>query len=276
VQRAALLCGRLTELVLVDIVHEPMLDGYMGNARIYEPLRARVVAERKERIEGLARILRERGLDVSCNAVWDHPLDEAVARRIREAEADLLVFAHKDPKSGFLHSEWRLVTTCPVPVLVVSKQPKGKYRSIVAAVDPFRAHAKPATLDLAILAQARALQAQTGATLSAVHCFTPLEYFGVDLKDPTSGVREADRRREELQRLLTDAELDPSFARLETGSPHDVLTLMAGRGEVDVIVMGALARGALKQWIIGSSAERVLHAAAADVLAIKPGATAET
>jgi nucleotide-binding universal stress UspA family protein len=44
---------------------------------------------------------------------------------------------------------------------------------------------------------------------------------------------------------------------------------MAESGDADVIVMGALARGRLTDLFIGSTAERVLHGVAADVLAIK-------
>jgi nucleotide-binding universal stress UspA family protein len=47
------------------------------------------------------------------------------------------------------------------------------------------------------------------------------------------------------------------------------LRQMAERGEVDLIVMGALARGRFEEWFIGSTAERVLNGSAADVLAIK-------
>ena len=81
VQRAALLAGRTTRVALLDLVHEPMLDSYMGNSAIYEPLRTRVVAERAEQVQQLVAALHERGLDAEGKAVWGHPLDEAVARR---------------------------------------------------------------------------------------------------------------------------------------------------------------------------------------------------
>ena len=45
---------------------------------------------------------------------------------------------------------------------------------------------------------------------------------------------------------------------------------MAERGEADLIVMGALARGRFEEWLIGSTAERVLIGSVADVLAVKP------
>jgi universal stress protein E len=269
VQRAALCASGITELALLDVIHEPMLDGYMGNMVIYEPLRARIVAERAERMRALVAALRERGLDVTGKAVWGHPLDEVVAKETRAQSADLVVITPHDG-TGLSHSNWRVVSTCPAPVLVVKAAVDGKYRHIVAAVDPFHSRAKPPELDLAILAQARELQSQAGATLSAIHCFTPLEYFGSPLKNPTSHTSGADGRLEQLQALLRNSDLQASAAHLAIGPTHDVLTRLAERGEADVIVMGVLARGRIKDWLIGSTAERVLHGARVDVLAVKP------
>jgi universal stress protein E len=271
VQRAVLCATKATELALLDLVHEPMLDGYMGNSAIYEPLRARVVAERAEQMNVLVAALRARGLKVTGKAVWDHPLDEAVTREARAQSADLVVIAPPRPDGGLTPSDWRLVSTCPTPVLVVLGATDRKYRHIVAAVDPFHTHSKPAELDLAILDQARELQAQTGATMNAVHCFVPMEYFGADLVKPASRTSGADARRVEVEALLRKSDWQSSAARLEIGPTHEVLKRLADRGEADVVVMGALARGRIKDWLIGSTAERVLHGGHVDVLAVKAG-----
>jgi universal stress protein E len=270
VQRAALLAGRGTGLALLDLVHEPMLDSYMGNAVIYEPLRKRVVAERAEGVRQLVAALRERGLDADGKAAWDHPLDEAVAREVRAQNVDVVVIAAGSPSAGFTHNEWCLVLTCPVPVLVVKAQAQAKYRHIVAAVDPFHTHSKPGELDRAILAYAHDLQGRTRATLSALHCFVPVEYFGADLPLPLGAVAEADARRAEVEELLRKSGLQPSAARVERGPTHEVIKELVDRGEADVVVMGVLARSRVKEWLIGSTAERVLHGVDIDVLAVKP------
>jgi universal stress protein E len=271
VQRAVLCAAKKTQLALLDIVHEPMLDGYLGNTAIYEPLRARVVAERRERVEALAKMLAVGGRDVSAKAVWDHPLDEAVAKHARDERADLVVIAPDAPEHGLSHSDWRVVSTCPVPVLVVRAAAKAKYAHVVAAVDPFHAHAKPADLDAAILANARDLALHSGATLLAVHCFTPVEFLGADAPSPRSADAGVEARRAALEQLVEKAGLPKSAARLETGAPpHVALQRLAESGEADLIVLGALARGRLKDWLIGSTAERVLHRGGADVLAVKP------
>jgi universal stress protein E len=267
--RRALLCaGARAELVILDVVHEPMLDSYLGNKVIYEPLRARVVAERRTAIEALAAGISTRDVKAVGKAVWDYPLDEAVAKHARESRADLVVIAPAVEPGGLTPSDWRLVTGCPAPVLVVRGAGTAQYRHVVAAVDPFHVHAKPAELDLSILAAAREFE-RAGATLAAVHCYLRPEYFS---GEPTAGRSHdtAAARREALEQLVEKSGLPKSVARLATGAPTDtLLKRMAESGDADLIVMGALARGRLADLFLGSTAERVLHGVAADVLAIK-------
>jgi universal stress protein E len=59
-------------------------------------------------------------------------------------------------------------------------------------------------------------------------------------------------------------------ARVVAGAPHGVLQAMQQRGEADVVVMGALARGRLAEFLVGSTAERVLHDGNNDVLVVAP------
>ncbi len=269
-QRAALLAGRHTSLALLDLVHEPMLDAYMGNSAIYESLRKRVVAERSLYVEQLVAALHERGLDAEGKAVWGHPLDKAVATEVRAQNADLVVVAPGTEGAGFTHDEWRLVSTCPVPVLVAKGPASTHYRHVIAAVDPFHAHSKPAELDSAILAHAHDLQTRTRGTLRALHCYVPFEYFGADLAAPAGDTLSADTRRAEVKKVLRQAGLQDSAANVETGPTHEVIKKLVDRGEADVVVMGVLARGRIKEWLIGSTAERVLQGVPVDVLAVKP------
>jgi universal stress protein E len=271
VQRAALCAGRITELELLDVVHEPMLDGYMGNSAIYEPLRARVVGERNERVQELVAALRARDIEASGTAVWDHPLDEVIAKRLRTHHFDLVVIAPVEGPGGALSSsDWRVVTTCTVPVLVVKHPADANYRNIVAAVDPSHAHAKPAELDLAVLEQAHKFQTQTRAKLAVVHCYTPIENLAADLTVLAAHTPGCEARQRALAELMKKAAISASTVQVVSGAAHEVLKRMADRCEADLIVMGALARGRLKDWLIGSTAERVLHGGRADVLAVKP------
>lgn len=271
-ERALEVASPDADLTIFDVVYEPMLEGYMGNREIYEPLRRRVVSERQERAEKHARTAASRGARAAAKAVWDHPVHTAVLQEIGARQADLLVAAPKLQSSGagLAHSDWQIVVTSPVPTLIVRSSAATPYRRIVAAVDPLHAHAKPAALDAAILSTAKALQRSTGAALTVLHCHAPLEYFGADLSALPAGQGADRRRREAVESLLDEAGIDTAAARIVAGAPDAVLQSMAAKGEADLIVMGVLARGRLKELLIGNTAERVLHHGAADVLVVKP------
>jgi universal stress protein E len=266
------------EIEVFAIVYEPMLEGYLGNKEIYEPLRRRVLEERRERAAALARAVESEGVRGSSKAVWSHPMHAAVATEVDASGIDLVVAAPANlhqgggPRGGGLtHSDWQVVTSSRAPLLVVKSDGHTPYRSIVAAVDPFHSHAKPAALDHDILRVARQLQIHTHATLTALHCYFPVEYFGADLtRIAPSDPRLVDARLEAVRALCTGAGIAGEAARLVAGAPHTVLTEMQQGGEADVIVMGALARGRFAELVLGNTAERVLHHGTGDVLVMTP------
>jgi universal stress protein E len=269
--RALQCTNSATEIEILDVVYEPALEGYMGNTEVYEPLRRRLLSERHVRVTSAAHAAESWGVRCAARAIFAHPLDTAVTEEAIATGADLVVTAPALGTAGGLsHADWRLAANCPVPVLIVRSDGVTKYRNVVAAVDPFHTHAKSTDLDELILHNAKRLQQLAKADLTVLHCYMPLTYFGADLTaPPADDPLFEDGRRERLIELLKAVAIAPSAARLEVGAPHVVLKGMAERGEADVIVMGALARGRIKEALIGHTAERVLHAGGADVLVVK-------
>jgi universal stress protein E len=271
------------EIEILAITYEPMLEGYLGNREIYEPLRRRVLEERRERVAALARAVESEGVRASSKAVWSHPMYAAVAAEVDASSIDLVVAApanlHQAGGShggGLSHGDWQVVTSSRAPLLLVKSDGGARYRRIVAAVDPFHTHSKPAALDRDILRAARELQTQTRAALEVVHCHFPVEYFGADLsRIAPSDPRLIDARLEAVRALCAEARVPEGAARLVAGAPHSVLTEMQRRGECDLVVMGALARGRFAELVIGNTAERVLHHGTGDVLVVTPARSSE-
>lgn len=216
------------EIEILAVVYEPMLEGYLGNKQIYEPLRRRVLDERRERAEVLARAIESEGVRGSSKAVWSHPMHAAVAAEVDARSIDLVVAApanlHQGGGSnagGLSHSDWQVVTSARAPLLIVKSDGRTPYRSIVAAVDPFHAHAKPAALDREILRLAKALRQRTRAKLAALHCYFPVEYFGADLTHMApSDPRLVDARLEAVRALCAEADVGQEAAKLVAGAPH--------------------------------------------------------
>jgi len=267
-----------TSAELLSIVHEPHLDGYLGNTEIYAPLRKRLVDEAAAKLGEYSQRLAAKGIDVTTRAIWDWPRGDAIGREALAFGADAIILSFGLGERRHIGArDWRFLAECPQPILVVASDGTARYARVVAAVDPVHAHAKPAGLDRAIVEAAVAVAKRAGASVSLVHCYVPLARYGahagdagrVPLRDAEAALEES--RRQALRQLADAAGLDPAAdSRLIEGDPVAGLGRLAADGEADLIVLGALSRGNLADLIIGSTAEKLLHRARVDLLLVKP------
>jgi universal stress protein E len=274
-RRVTALAARGAHVEVFRRVYEPLLSGYMGRPEVYASLRDKVVAEQLQAAEALARTLSAAGLRASATAAWEPAYDQSVARKVASARVDLVVTEPiRGRARGFTQEDWRMLALCPAPVLVVKSDGNEPYRHLVAAVDPLHEHAKPAELDAEILRIAKGLKARTKAELRVVHCFTPVAELVRDaverlpLEDAERAL--ANARNEALHSLVATAKLPQDSADLLPGKPAAVLEGLVDRGAADLVILGGLSRGRLKDFFIGSTAQRLLERSRADVLVVKP------
>lgn len=274
-RRATQLGGSIAaEIDLLKVVYEPHLEGYLGSKSIYASLRQRLVDENQERLAAPAQSLRDKGIKAQAKAVWGHSVHEAVAAEVIASGAELVIAAPSEPSGALSHEDWKLVTTCPVPLLLVAGGGVQAYKHILAAVDPYHDHGKPADLDLSILKHAQDMQLLMHADLKILHCFTPLsEFVDRGLEQLPVGDAEATlekARRDALAQLMARAGLSGDLAELAAGRPERVLLSRAEHGEADLIVLGIASRSAWKEFFVGSTTERVLKQTKVDTLVVKP------
>jgi len=262
---------------LFATVYEPLLEGYMGSdavAEAYAPLRRRVVNEAMAGLDELARALGKKGVRAEAEAVWSRQRHEAVGGKILADRTDLVVTELSRSAHGLANADWKLISTCPAPILLVRSPGDAPYRRIVAAVDPYHEHGKPAELDGVIVRYARELAKLAGGDVRVAHCFTPLaEFTEFEIEELPAGHAEAAleaSRRRTLEQLVASEKLPAESAVLLSGRPEKALQSMAGRGEADVFVVGVASRGRLREFFIGSTAERLLSSGATDTLVLKP------
>lgn len=281
VARLLELTGPSTRVELLTIVHEPNLDGYLGNAEIYAPLRQRLIDEEAEKAAGIELMLKDRGIEVTSKTVWDWPRGDAIRREAFAFGADGIILSFGIDGDRHIGSRnWRFLAECPVPILVVNGPATVPYAQLVAAVDPVHAHAKPAELDDAIVETASTLGRRTGARVRLAHFYVPLSHYEaranqndrVPLNDAEQKLEQS--RRQALGRLAAIAGLDSAEALLIEGDPFSGVKQLVADDQADLVVMGALSRGKLADLIIGSTAERILRWAGCDVLFVKLPAAA--
>lgn len=266
----------LFHAIAVPVAAEPYLYAQGG----FESFERQVRDGHLARLERIAMRLRRGGLKVRVAADWDYPVHEAIVRHANRIKADLVVAeAHAGRRLApwlLRLTDWELLRTSPVPVLIVKTARAWRRPAVLAAIDPVHTFAKPAGLDAEILKAGAWLTRGLGGTLHAMHAFLPLPTSTTPLIGASSRLvagamaeTEAQARRA-FEQALRSAKLPRNRRHLLKGAPSEAIPRTARALGAAVVVMGAISRSALKRIAIGNTAERVLGDLPCDVLVVKP------
>lgn len=131
----------------------------------------------------------------------------------------------------------------------------------------------------AVVRTGAAIARTTGAAAWLVHVCAPpalpSEVGGANLAWTEVELREVKERLEEQARRTGLAEVkgfSSSQIRLGLGVPYREVLELARRSEADLIILGASEGGALRQVLLGSTADRVIRKASCPVLVLRPEA----
>jgi universal stress protein E len=244
--------------------------------------RAAIAGRCERRLQRSAGDESLRGLRVQCTASWDYPAHEAIIRRASAARADLVIAATRHHMPGarlvLRNTDWELIRNCPVPLLLVKSSRAWRRPAVVAAIDPFHAHARPADLDARLLRAGQTCARLLHGTLHVFHSYMPLintvmvPMSGPPMVTVPPEVEEAHGRQieREIDRLAAAAGVPRARRHVDMGEIAGELTAVTRRCRAGLVVMGAVSRSALKRLFIGNAAERVLDRLECDVLIVKP------
>lgn len=230
--------------------------------------------QRLERIAARARLHTPR---VSVAVELDYPAYEAIVRRALRIGADLIVaecHAGTRVAAGLLRlSDWELLRLSAVPVLLVKRTRPYHHPTVMMALDPGHAFAKPAKLDEEIVRAGSVVSAGLRGKLHAVHAFATAS-AGMSGPAAATGSRvqtaAAAGARAGLDQALRTTDIAPGCRHLVAGDPTAAVRDTARRLAADIVVAGAVSRSGLKRAFIGNTAERLLDCLPCDLLIVKP------
>jgi universal stress protein E len=234
----------------------------------------------EEGLERLADHVRRHDVQVSCSAQVDYPIHEAIVRQAKRVHADLVVTDGYEGNS-FAPSllqpvDWDLVRLSAAPVLIV-RRPQLYHRPIVlAAVDPKHRHSKPAALDGKILNFAGALSNALHGSLCAMHAYPVTAAYAEASAAASASVAaqlqavDAAEAGSALDELLGESPVPAERRHIVAGSPAEAIVRTAGELGSALVVMGSVARSGVGRFLIGNTAEKILHRLPCDLLLIKP------
>lgn len=250
-----------------------------------ESVQREIERRRAEQLDEFARQLREPGLDVSATVLTGHPA-ASIIQEVNDVGHDLVLKTSRAEglatRLFFGETSIRLMRRCPCPVWIL-QPPHSKFRRILAAIDPSAKDSAHAELNRQIM--------EAAASVADVEqCELHLSYVIPEFQDsvllpPEYSEQLDDLRRETIAAAkLGIAELfnetgirlsDQRVHRL-TGNPGEAVSEFANSHDIDLIVLGAITRSTFDGFMIGNTAEKVMHSVGCSVLTVKPSRVAIT
>ncbi len=256
--------------------------GYFAPVQAQADIR-QLVSGGQQGLERIAEQLRMRGLHVRTSVRWDYPVYAGVVRQVLRHKPSLLIaWASRRGRAARLrpsHTDWKLIETCPCPLLLLKTLRPYAEPLVIAAVDPGDTHEKPPALDDRILDTAGLLCNSLSGRLEVFHARTPWDeaiHIDPELRDlpeyRDEEIHEAYLARVQA-RVLELAErrnIPRKQVHIENGHTAESLPGYANQRKADIVAMGAVSRSRLRHALMIDTAERTLDALSCDALIVKP------
>jgi universal stress protein E len=264
-----------------SITERVLADPYLDRLSYMQDFERQTEEHYRGELEFIANKLCKQGIKATANVDWDYPAHEALVRQARRHDIDLIVAeCHARTRKAapwLLHlTDWELLRTSPVPVLLVKNRNAWSKPVVLAAVDPAHSRAESSALDTEILKLASTFSDTLDGSLEVMHSYVPfppsvLMGMGAGGTPPSEVAAETERRaRKLLQKTLRRFGQTQVPRHLVAGRAVETIPALARDRNCGILVMGAVSRSGLKRIFIGNTAEKVLDALSCDVLVVKP------
>ena len=248
------------------------------------------VTEKRAKLDDIIETITEKEIAVESKVLVGKPFVEII-RQVLGANYDLVIksaegaLSFKDTLFG--STDMHLMRKCPCPVWIIKSSEHPHYRRILAAVDQDPEDAVKDSLNRQILEMSTSLSLSEFSELHIVHAW---HLFAENFfRSPRSGisdaefdemvVKEAGARRVWLENLVStygtkvDKDvvdyIEPQLHVIKGDAKHVVPT-KALELDVDLIVMGTVARTGIAGFFMGNTAENILTQLDCSVLTVKP------
>ena len=234
-----------------------------------------------------ALMIRERVVEVADGRVplevdvrFGIPFLEVVRMVLQDGHDLVITTAEEAEGDGVLGgTAMSLMRKCPCPVWLLRPERRPSYGRVLAAVKLEHETDLDLSVNDAVLELASSLASSERARLHVVLAWS---IYGERVLRCRGRLSEDDRqrlnqdvcwqRRVLLDRFLARHELQLGDDRVHLikGRPGPVITELAERQNMDIIVMGTVANSGVKGLLMGNTAEWVLQRVSCSVMAVKP------
>lgn len=227
-------------------------------------------------LPSFAKPLRDLGLEVTTQAADGDAFRVALAERLKHTRPKLVI---KDvqPRASLTDSDWQLMRSCPVALLLSKPTLWPERPQICAAIDPGYSHRAHVALDHIVLEQGSALATQLGGELHVLHAYLPPAFVVTMPADDCRTleyshelvIAQCHARLRSLKTIASGYGVPASQVHVTIGPVCDAVSSLVSELKASIVVMSAVSRSDLRRDVIGSTAEALLKQIRCDVLVVK-------
>ena len=263
----------LTVLAVVDAVstNDPRLESTMSK------LQGTLIRDRGLAVDKLIADIGafdRNHLSITKTVVAGKPHVEVISA-VKSEQYDLLVKSVRSSSalSGlFGTDDIRLLHFCPCPVMILKPGRRASWRSVLVSVDPHVETPVEESLNHSLLDLGASIAEREGAALHLLHVQEKaLKGHQVDAEVrksvEQSQAAAATASMDEMHERVSHVEMQKHLVK---GEPHKAIAKFVETHDVDLLVMGSVARSGIPGFFVGNTAEKILEHVDCSVVVLKP------
>ncbi len=284
-EQTVALCKRNdAQLTVVDFVEEWSSDAEAWLTKdVIAELRTRELYVRETDLKRFIAPIQQEGVPVKCKILTGSPFLVIIQEVLRSSHDLVIMTADGDGSLQdrlFGSTSMHLMRKCPCPVWVIKQNQPRHFSRILAAVDLASLDDEKQGLDIKIMDLATSLAKLHDAQLHIVHSW--LMPGEASLLSGRSKILRSDadklvtfvemKHKAALNKLLIRYDLENLDTKIHLlkGPATDMIPTVTEENDIDLIVMGTVARTGIAGFFIGNTAETVLNQVDSSVLTVKP------
>lgn len=232
----------------------------------------------------LTKKLESAGISAPSSITFETatPFFVAVIQYVLQKNIDLVIKAAEpleEQAKGFKSLDMSLLRKCPCPVWLCREFHNPNRPVLVTAVDPLAETEEGQDLNMKLLELGHSLSSSLNAAHKVISCWH-FEYesymrnsaFGkMDSEKVDELLAETDANHQSaLDKLIADSGVTELEVERVSGRASDKIPEYAGNYNVDMVIMGTVARTGIPGFFIGNTAENILQNLSCGMFAVKP------
>jgi len=210
--------------------------------------------------------------EITSEVIISDNIANWVVDRCVQKSVDLVIKGgHRSESLFHTPSDWTLIRHLPCPILIASHVKWKSKTNILLALDLSTDESNHQQLNSLILSWGEILSGVTHNQLHAMYSIPiakPLLEFDVMNKHSVK-LKKAPAAQEKMQQLLDRFNMSSVTSHITAGPPDRTIPHQANELNSDLVIMGSVGREGASGFLLGNTAEKVLHHLRTDCLIIK-------